>query len=60
MKQFSLLFGASQATKIATLNMAQLDTTFREVDGQIQCDTVANDLATFTKYWGIDLKTTWL
>ena len=60
MKQFSLLSGAALATKIASFNMAELDSQFQDIDGQIKCDTVASDLETFTKYWGIDLKTTWI
>ena len=60
MKQFSILTGAALATKIASFNMAELDSQFQDIDGQITCDTVASDLSTFTKYWGIDLKTTWI
>ena len=59
MKFYSLI-GAASATKIVSKTMAQLDSEYRDVDGQITCDTVASDLSTFTKYWGIDLKTTWL
>ena len=60
MKQFSILTGAALATKIASFNMAELDSQFQDIDGQLTCDTVASDLATFTKYWGIDLKSTWI
>ena len=60
MKQFSLLSGAAIATKIAPFNMAELDSTFLDIDGQVKCYTVAGDLETFTKYWGIDFKTTWI
>ena len=60
MKQFSLLSGAALATKIVPFNMAELDSAFQDIDGQVVCDTVAGDLETFTKYWGIDLKSTWI
>ena len=60
MKQFSLLSGAALATKIVPFNMAELDSAFQDIDGKVVCDTVAGDLETFTKYWGIDLKSTWI
>ena len=44
----------AQATKLTTCNA------FQDVNGEIHVDTVASDLATFTKYWGIDLKSTWV
>ena len=58
MKYFALL-SAAQATKITSLNMAEVDNQFIDVNGQIECETVASDLSQFTRYWGIDLKSTW-
>ena len=60
MKKFSLILGAAKATKIETLNMAQLDSQFSDVNGQLECTTVATDLCTFAQYFGIDMRTTWL
>ena len=52
----SFLLQSAAATRIISQNLAQ----FRDIDGALESETVASDLTSLAKYWGIDMKTTWL